>query len=146
MVSLARMYATGQGVPKDPAEADRWMRKANEAWERLAEAKDLYRLNLLAREFATAEDSDYRDGSRAVELAEKVVRLSGRKIPGYLYTLAAAYAEDRKFQQAVATEIEAISLAGENQKAKADFTVRLRLYETNTPYHGFGLGTVIAPE
>ena len=48
------------------------------------------------------EDS-LRDGSRAVRLAQQAVRISGGRIPIVFRTLAAAYAENQQFPQAIET-------------------------------------------
>ena len=79
-----------------------------------------------------AGDPSLRNGSRAVELAEKAVAVTHRKDPNLLDTLAAAYAEAGHFSQAVAAQKEAIDLLRDAPR-KTDFASRLALYETNTP-------------
>ena len=95
--------ATGQGVVKDEVEAAAWYRKA-------AESGDVVGSNALAWILATSENSDIRDGSNAVVFAERAVAATNRKSPGFLDTLAAAYAEMSQFEKAVSTEKEAIAL------------------------------------
>ena len=51
-----------------------------------------------------------------------------------LDTLAAAYAEASQFDQAVSTQKEAIALL-QDEAQKKDFGTRLKLYESNSPYH-----------
>src|SRR5205814_6749363 len=65
----------------------------------------------LAWVFATCPDDSIRDGARAVELAEKAMRLSGGKIPMVFRVLAAAYAEDGRFSQAIKTAQHGADLA-----------------------------------
>jgi hypothetical protein len=66
-------------------------------------------LNNLAWLLCTCPDDDVRDGRRAVTLAEKAVELTERKNSTYLDTLAAAYAEARRFDDAVRVQQEALT-------------------------------------
>jgi WD40 repeat protein/serine/threonine protein kinase/tetratricopeptide (TPR) repeat protein len=117
---------------------------------KLAEVEPLYSslvkdfesgsLNDVAWRLATSNDPDSRDGMLAVLLAGRAVELTNRKDPMVLDTLAAAYAESGQFEKAVAAEKGAVALlSDENQKR--EFISRLRLYESNTPYHEEPLGT-----
>lgn len=56
---------------------------------------------------ATCPEGKYRDGKRAVELAEKAVKLE--ETPNRLNTLAAAYAEAGRFKDAIKTQEIAIT-------------------------------------
>jgi len=56
---------------------------------------------------ATCPESRYRDGKRAVELAEKAIAL--KDDANFLDTLAAAYAEAGRFQEAIKTQERAIT-------------------------------------
>ncbi|THB68552.1 MAG: hypothetical protein D6E12_06225 [Desulfovibrio sp.] len=92
-------------------------------------------LNRLAWLSATCTDGRCLDGERAVEAAESVIALVGRGEPRYLDTLAAAYAEAKRFDQAVAVQEEAVRLlqqsgAGWLPEARA----RLELYRGFKPY------------
>jgi spermidine synthase len=69
-------------------------------------------LNNLAMFRASCKQSEFRNGQEAVQLAEAACRLSGRRNPSYLGTLAAAYAEAGQFGDAVKTIQEALALAG----------------------------------
>ena len=100
---------------------------------KLAENDDASSLNAVAWLLATCDDSAIRDGHRAVDLAEKAVAKTNRKDVTILDTLAAAYAEAGEFAKAVTVQKEAMALLND-QKQKADFTSRLKLYESNTPY------------
>jgi tetratricopeptide (TPR) repeat protein len=68
-------------------------------------------LNNLAMLRASCKQPELRNGHEAVQLAEAACRLSGRHIPSYLGTLAAAYAEAGQFVDAVKTMQEALALA-----------------------------------
>ena len=59
--------------------------------------------NNLAWVFATSPDAEFRDGPKAVELAERTLHTPGGENPAVLRTLAAAYAENNRFPEAVAT-------------------------------------------
>jgi TPR repeat protein/serine/threonine protein kinase len=124
-IQLVRIYKSGEGVPKDEAEALKWQRK-------VAESKDSFGLNNAAWPLATSPVAELRDGKAAVALAEQAVALTSRTNAPYLDTLAAAYAETGQFTNAVSVQKEAIGLL--NQKKDIDdYTIHLRLFETNTP-------------
>ena len=94
-------------------------------------------LNSLAWDLATMPSADRRDGRRAVELAERA-QTSNASEPGFLDTLAAAYAESGRFADAVRAQENAIELlrrAGQAQAVIADFESRFRLYKSNRPFH-----------
>ncbi len=79
---------------------------------------------------ATATDAGVRNGKEAAALAERAVRLTGRRDVTSLDTLAAAYAELGRFSEAEATAREAIALAratGE-QAFVPELDARLALY------------------
>ncbi|MBV9618508.1 MAG: tetratricopeptide repeat protein, partial [Verrucomicrobia bacterium] len=67
--------------------------------------------NNLAWILATAADSRLRNGSKAVELAEKAVIATNGNDPIFLHTLAAAYAENGEFEKAVAAAQDALAIA-----------------------------------
>ena len=68
-------------------------------------------LNNLAWLLASSAEATLRHGAEAVRLAEKACTLTERKVPVFLGTLAAAYAEAGRFDEAVATAEEAIAKA-----------------------------------
>ncbi len=125
-IALARMYQIGEGTDQDSAEAAKWRRKA-------IEHDDAQAMNNSARFLATCDVAELRDGPAAVSLAEKAVATTSRKVPGFLDTLAAAYAETGQFAKAIRTEREAIGLQ-QKEKDKKDLASRLKLYESNAPY------------
>ena len=59
---------------------------------------------------------------------------TGRKNPGVLDTLAAAYAEAGQFAKATNVVHEALALPHDAEMERV-LTSRLKLYESNSPYH-----------
>lgn len=92
-------------------------------------------LNSLAWMLATQPDAKLRDGRDAVRLAEQAVALS-KNDPGFMDTLAAAYAEAGRFPDAIKTAENAIQLAtASNQPGlAAEIKSRLQLYQASTAY------------
>ena len=88
--------------------------------------------NNLAWLLATCSDSAHRDGESAIQYAKQACELSQWSYYGALDTLAAAYAESERFNDAVKWQKRAVSYAPE--KMKADLKARLKLYENNKPY------------
>jgi tetratricopeptide (TPR) repeat protein len=99
---------------------------------RLPEAPAL--ANQLAWLRAATPEERWRDGKEAVRLAEVACALTNQRNPNYLDTLAAAYAEVGRFDDAVRTLGRAIALADARQMAQ--FQERLALYEAGKPYRG----------
>lgn len=94
-------------------------------------------LNNLAWVLATSGDPRMRNGAEAVTLAERASRLTDRKDPMALGTLAAAYAETGRFPEAVAASEEAAraaAAAGNNQLAGASKQLSA-LFQRGQPYH-----------
>lgn len=100
-------------------------------------------LNNAAWRLATCSESSLRDGARALELAQVAVAASARTNASFLDTLAAAYAETGQFQQAVATQQEAMQVL-ESPAEKADYASRLKLYVAGQPYHEPGFQETVA--
>ncbi len=73
--------------------------------------------NNLAWILATHPDASMRDGAEAVRLAEAVTRADGGRRHATLATLAAAYAEAGRFDDAVAASQRAIDLAASQDSA-----------------------------
>ena len=94
-------------------------------------------LNNLAWLLATCPDAKVRDGARAVELAEHACQLTQFKATVFLGTLAAAYAEAGRFNDATTTAQKACALAsaaGEKELLKRNQEL-LVLYRSHQPYH-----------
>jgi protein O-mannosyl-transferase len=96
-------------------------------------------LNNLAWALSTCPDASLRNGARAIELAEKADQLSGGKNPTFMRTLAAAYAENGRFNDAIETAQRALQLAtAQGNFALADKLEKdLDLYRTNSPLRHF---------
>jgi cytochrome c-type biogenesis protein CcmH/NrfG/V8-like Glu-specific endopeptidase len=81
---------------------------------------------------ATCPQQQWRDGKRAVELAGKACALSSWKDGACLDTLAAAYAEVGKFQEAIEWEKKALALVPDDERTP--FRERLEFYRRGEPF------------
>jgi tetratricopeptide (TPR) repeat protein len=93
-------------------EALRHYRVATYLWPDWPEA-----LIAFARILATSPERQFRDGRLAVPLAERACALTDYSRPEFLTTLAAAYAESRRYAEAAATAEEALQLARKSGQA-----------------------------
>jgi tetratricopeptide (TPR) repeat protein len=103
--------------------------KAIEINPRFAEA-----YNLKAWHLATCRDATYRNGAKAVELAKKAVDLDTNVHS--LDTLAAAYSEVGKFEDAITTQEKVIELLKKESKQKnlIQYVERLKSYKAHKPW------------
>lgn len=94
-------------------------------------------LDKLAWLLATSRDAQLRNGKEAVQLAERADELTSHSSAGVLTTLAAAYAEQGLFAQAVATSAKASELARKNnQNDIVSLNEQLlRLCQAERPFH-----------
>ena len=94
-------------------------------------------LDKLAWIMATHEDAQFRNGPGAVRLATQAIQISRHSRPGYLDTLAAAYAEAGLFKEAIATEQAALQLASQTGQKEMTSQIqnRLHFYQEGKPYH-----------
>jgi len=86
--------------------------------------------------YATSENRKYRDGEKAIRLAEKLCILTDYRQPLALDALAAAYAENENFDKAVETAQKALRLAlpiGPEEHI-IGLQKRLKLYQAGQPY------------
>jgi tetratricopeptide (TPR) repeat protein len=92
--------------------------------------------NALAWLLATCPEAQLRDGKKAVQIGERVVELTNRKLPQVLDTLAAAYAEAGRFDEAMATEHDALALAQSTTDTNlvSEIAGRSMLFERRQPY------------
>jgi len=113
------------------------IREAIEQWQeaQTIEPENGNAASNLAWVFATCPDDSIRDGRRAVELAEKALRISGGKIPMIFRVLAAAYAEDGRLSQAIESAQRGADLATSqgNSALAAELQSNIALYQTGTP-------------
>ena len=93
-------------------------------------------LDSLAWVLATSPDASVRDGVQAVVLATRAERISGGRNPGFVATLAAAYAEVGLFPEAVATAERALRLAtAQGKAARAErLRAQVALYQAGAPH------------
>ena len=93
--------------------------------------------NNLAWILATSPNASMRNGAKAVQLAERANRLSGSNDPVILHTLAAAYAENRQFPEAVEAAQRGLELADANGITSLAESLRskLALYQAGSAYH-----------
>ena len=104
-------------------------------------------LNNLAWLLATCPDAKLRGGVRAVQLGERACQLTDFKVPVFLGTLAAAYAEAGRFTDAVGAAQSASTLAteaGDAETATANQKL-LELYRAGKAYREDGGGNVLVP-
>jgi len=93
-------------------------------------------LTNLAWLLATSQDASLRNGLKAVELAKQADRLVGGTNPLVLRTLAAAYAENGEFANAIKTGRSAMQLArmhGEDA-LMTDLDQHIKFYQLGMPY------------
>jgi protein O-mannosyl-transferase len=94
-------------------------------------------LNQLAWMLASRPEASVQDRARAIELAQRAVKLVGEQDPNILDTLAAAYAAAGRFAEAIKTAEQALTLAAnQNDTALAEpLSARIKLYQAGSPYH-----------
>jgi serine/threonine protein kinase len=90
-------------------------------------------LNNLAWVLATGPD-EIRDGKQAIALATRACELTAWKQPVFLDTLAAAYAEVGKFDQAVEFQKKALAFPAFEKLYGSSVRKRLALYIQKKPY------------
>jgi tetratricopeptide (TPR) repeat protein len=90
--------------------------------------------NNLAWALAVCPDPAHRNGAKALELAQKAVKLTAKAYA--LDTLAAAYAELGRFKEAVAVQRKVIALDSKEAKTEelTEYRERLKSYRTEKPW------------
>jgi superkiller protein 3 len=105
-------------------------------WQRTLEIRSDFvdALNNLAWVLATFPDRAIRNGAKAVALAERAHQLSGESSPSILRTLAAAYAENGRFTEAIEVAQRGLQLAKTqgNSTSAYIFEGDIARYRTNT--------------
>src|SRR5439155_1252124 len=99
-------YAEAVQLPPNGAQAPRGLGRARAPQGLPAEAE-----TSLAWILATHPDATLRNGTEAVQLAERACQQTSHRNVGALDTLAAAYAEVGRFQEAVQTAESALQIA-----------------------------------
>jgi tetratricopeptide (TPR) repeat protein len=98
--------------------------------------------NNMAWVLATSSDASIRDGTKAIDLAQVAVALSGGREPRFFRTLAAAYAESGRFSEALAAAQQAAAIA--RMQGKTGLANRLNkdlmLYRGRLPLRENSLG------
>jgi len=94
-------------------------------------------LNPIAWILATTEDTNIKNPPEAVKFALRACELTGYNDPQTIDTLAAAYAADGKFAQAIETAKKAIELANslERKDLAEETREKLELYKQGQPYN-----------
>jgi tetratricopeptide (TPR) repeat protein len=125
-----RNLAEAYGALGRRAQAARYFAKAVDA------APDMpFLLSRLGWLLATSPEDEVRNGVRSVEVSERAVRLTLRQDTMALDTLAAAYAEAGRFEEAAAAAREAIALAGRQGVGPiTEMSARLSLYGARQKY------------
>jgi serine/threonine protein kinase/Flp pilus assembly protein TadD len=103
-------------------------------YRKVADTGDIQAMSGLAWLLSTCPEKSVRDGVTAVSYAQQAVTATGRKDPGRLDTLAAAYAEAGQFEQAAKAQQEAILLM-RDEFTREQYAQRLKLYQEKRPYH-----------
>ena len=126
-INLGKIYK-GQNNIKD---AILYYRKALQYSPNMVQA--LYNLSLI---YAGHEDEEFRNGRKAVELAEELCKITGYDQPFALDALAMAYAETGQFKKAVLTAQKALDLALSHspEELVAGIEKRLQLFRRGHPY------------
>ena len=92
-------------------------------------------LNNLAQILASCSDARFRNGARAIQLAEQADEYSGKRNPIFIRTLAAAHAESGDFDEAIKTAERAlkVSLAQGESALANDLRLDIDLYRLRLP-------------
>jgi Flp pilus assembly protein TadD len=103
---------------------------------------DFHSRNNMAWLLATSSDDSIREGAKAVELAQQAVALSGGREPNFIRTLAAAYAENGRFSEAIAAAQHALALAAMQGKSGLTKVLKndITRYRADLPVRGSTMG------
>ena len=113
------------------------IRDGVEEWEKvlLVRPDNGNAMSNIAWVLATSPDASIRDGAKAVQLAEQAMRISGGRIPMIFRTLAAAYAENGRFPEAIQTAQRGIESANSqgNPGLATELQDAIALYQERQP-------------
>jgi tetratricopeptide (TPR) repeat protein len=139
--TLAVAYAEAERYDDAISTAQKACASASESGDKdlLKQNQEFLALNLnnLAWTLATSTETNIRNGKRAIQLAEQACELTHYDMAPIVGTLAAAYAEAGRFDDAMATAQKACALAeksGEPELLKRNQEL-LELYRARQPYH-----------
>lgn len=123
-----------RGLGNLSVQRDKW----TEAMEYFRRAVDRDRtpanLNSYAWFLAVARDRKHRDAAKSIKLATECCKATNFKAPVYLDTLAAAYAADEKWNDAIRYQLQACRLLNTEEE---EYFMRLAYYQERTPFvHG----------
>jgi Flp pilus assembly protein TadD len=131
---FARAYCNLGNALLQKGRADAAIVQYRQALQIKPDAVDV--LNNLAWLLATCPDARIRDGAQAVQYAERARELTHARVTLIMGTLAAAYAEAGRFDDAIATAEKTCALAegaGEQVLLEKNREL-LALYRTHQPY------------
>lgn len=154
LIELNRFKEAGQefaeAIRLDPAYAPAHFRmgwiflrqdKGRKALDEFREAlrlepNNLEKLIYVARVMSASQNPQARSGVEACRLAQQAVALAGTNQPSVLDTLAAAYAEAGRFEEAAKTQRQAINLAATlgSHDDESAMRQRLELYLKGQPW------------
>jgi protein O-mannosyl-transferase len=106
-------------------------------WQRIlaTEPDNGNALSNLAWVMATYPDASIRNGAQAVDFAQRAVSISDQRSPIILRTLAAAYAENKRFPEAIETaqQAERLATAQGNVALAQELDLQIGLYRKGNP-------------
>jgi tetratricopeptide (TPR) repeat protein len=125
--AVSNFLATAQS---DPAGFDRFLQAMQ------FDTNHVLLINNLALSFATNPDPKLRNGKYAVRLATRACEMTGYETNFYVGTLAAAYAEDGRFDEAVSNAQLACSLTSVTNQPElmGKYQALLDLFRSHRPY------------
>jgi protein O-mannosyl-transferase len=94
----------------------------------------------LAWVLATCPDPSLRDGPGAIALAERAYQLSGGRNPVALRSLAAGFAENGQYADAIAAAQQALQLSRGNPSLTGMIREQLKYYQAHQPFRDQSLG------
>ncbi len=126
---LIGIFYLGDGKREsDQASAMNWFKKAAASGHRMA-------INNLAWLYSTSPNPSLRNGKRAVEIMQPLIKKSPESSV-LLDTLAAAYAENGEFEQAISNQQKAVDNLKEkiSQSVRQGYLDRLASYQQSKPW------------
>lgn len=110
-------------------------RNCGKAVDRFSSVGDEVSLGNVAWILSTCPEEEYRNGDKALQLAQSLVD-ANRDDPTNLDNLAAAYAETGDYSAAIMTQLKAIDALKHSEEAhrSGEFEERLQTYEQNKPF------------